>query len=77
MQNERLFTGAGAKFLYTGHEYSDDEVSKKNVSPCPLTDTEWKHVFIQSRSSKRQLHQGTKFLYCEYNIDQINDEDTK
>jgi hypothetical protein len=73
LQSGRLFTGAGAKFFYTGYEYSDDDVSITTVSPPDLRGTEWQHIFIQSYSSKRQLLPGTKFLYCEYDYNVDND----
>ena len=80
MQSGRLFTGAGAKFFYTGHEYSDDDVSITEVSPPDLSDSDWKHIFIQSYSSNRRLLPGTKLLYCEYDYNtelDVYDVDSK
>lgn len=67
LQDKRLFTGGGAQFICAGDEYNRDAILQKHKIPPPdLTNTEWKHIFIQSYSKERQLLPGTKFLYCEY-----------
>lgn len=69
LQEGRLFTGPGAKFYSTGCEYGREELEGKKIAPPDLTDTSWKHIFIQSHNRDRTLHPGTRFLYCEYNTE--------
>ena len=58
--------GSGALFICAGDEYNMDAIlRKKKISPPDLTETKWKHIFIQSYSKDRELLPGTKFLYCE------------
>ena len=67
IQKGNLFTGAGAKFYYTGLKYDKDKkLRKSKISPPSLDGTDWKHIFIQSHSTTRTLQPNTKFLYCEY-----------
>ena len=46
-------------------EYKLEDISKKRAPPSP-DNTEWKHIFIQSHSHKRELYPGSMFLYFEY-----------
>ena len=67
MQNKKMYTGAGAKFLCIEGQYSDKVKSRESkISPPNLAGTDWLHIFVQSYSRKRVLLPGTKFLYCEY-----------
>ena len=67
IQNNDMYTGAGAKFFCIGDQYSEDMKSNRaKISPPNLTGTEWVHIFIQGYSEDRELLPGTKFLYCEY-----------
>ena len=64
VQDKKLFTGGGAKFICAGDELNMDAVlGKKIVSPPDLTETEWNHIFIQSHCKEIKLLPGTKFLY--------------
>ena len=68
IQEGKLFTGAGAKFFYTGLKYDKDKkLRESEISPPSLDGTRWKHIFIQTHSNKRRVQPNTKFLYCEYN----------
>ena len=64
---QKLYTGAGAKFICVEGLYNKDVKSRKTkISPPNLANTDWMHIFIQSYSKKRELLSGTKFLYCKY-----------
>ena len=66
-QNGSLYTGAGAQFVCTGGKYNVDAILRnRKISPPDLANTDWQHVFIQSKSNRRELLPGAKFLYCEY-----------
>ena len=38
------------------------------VTQPPNERKDWKYVFVQSRGEDRDLHQGTKYLFCKKQI---------
>ena len=52
-----MFVGSGAHHLIGA--YSDGQ----EVNPPELSGTQWKHIFIQCRSSDAEMTPGSLFLY--------------